>query len=97
MFIQFGSNLSLAVCGLLRVDVDSINVSDGRTVAINFSILQSKDPHIIDVSPFQYRSNIINDTILCKDGMSISKEKKDVLNICTECHSALKKKNMFLI
>ena len=80
------------VCGLLRPKVDLFDVYDGYTGALNFSILQSKDPHIIDVSPFQYGCNVINNTILCKDGMSFSKEKKIILNICTECHCALKKK-----
>ena len=82
------------VCGLLRPKVDLIDVSDGYTGAIDFSILQSKDPHIIDVSPFQYDCDVINNTILCKDGMSISKEKKTVLNVCMECHSALKKNHI---
>ena len=50
------------MCGLLRPKVDSIDVSDGYMGAINFSILQSKDPHIIDVSPFQYDCDVINNT-----------------------------------
>ena len=82
------------VCGLLRQEIDLIDVSDGYTGAIDFSILQSKDPHLIDVSPFQYDCDAITNTILCKDGMSISKEKKTVLNVCMECHSALKKKHI---
>ena len=60
---------------------------DGRTAAINFSILQLKDPHLIDVSPFQYHSDNKRCIKRHLDGMTTLKEQKIVLNICTECHS----------
>ena len=85
-----------SVCGLLRQEVEVIDVSDSNDSddAINFSILQVKDPHIVDVGQFQYGADAINSTVLCKAGVKFSKNKSVVINVCTECHSSLLKNHV---
>ena len=79
------------VCGLERVDVTDVVVDNGAQSSFDFSNLFVEDPHIADLTGFQYGSPAIDGTVFDTSAMTISETSRVVLKVCVECLSALKR------
>jgi hypothetical protein len=82
------------VCGLERRDTVDVEVSSVRGSPLNFYPLHVSDSFITDHTDFQYGVDAIDGAILESKGFKDYNEDGVVMQICGECHSALKKEKV---
>ena len=83
--------LVCCVCGLERRDIVEIEISAIADSPIDCYPLHVTDPFIRDQSEFTYSLDVIDGAILDPQGFKDRTSDGLVLQMCGECHSALKK------
>ena len=78
------------VCGLNREVIIETSISTLCKCPLDFSVLHVKDPFITDLTAFQYGFDAIDNSVLDRKGFKQHDEFGIVLQICSECLSALK-------
>ena len=78
------------VCRLNHEVIIETSISTVCKCPLDFSVLHVKDPFITDLTAFQYGFDAIDNSVLDRKGFKQHDEFGIVLQICSECLSALK-------